>query len=74
MRLLSSLVLAVGLWAFTGPVSAESIVERVKERGVLYCGGVARPGFGGTERHGGVARPGNRRWPSDRGSCPELAQ
>ncbi len=45
MRLLSSLVFAVGLWALTAPVSAESIVERVKERGVLYCGGVARPGL-----------------------------
>jgi len=45
MRLLSSLVFVVGLWAWTVPVSAESIVERVEERGVLYCGGVARPGL-----------------------------
>jgi len=56
MRFLSSLVLAVGLWALTAPVSAESIIQRVKERGVLYCGGVARPGLaehsGGAGWHG----------------------
>jgi len=45
MRALWSLVLIVGIWASTAPVSADSIVERVKERGVLYCGGVARPGL-----------------------------
>ena len=52
MRLFSSLVIVVGLWAWTVPVSAESIVERVKERGVLYCGGVARPGL--AEQSGGA--------------------
>lgn len=45
MRLVSSLLCLVGLWVWTLPVSAESIVERVKERGVLHCGGVARPGL-----------------------------
>ena len=45
MRIFSSVFLIVGLWAWTVPVSADSIVERVRERGVLYCGGVARPGL-----------------------------
>ncbi len=45
MRLLPLLMLAVGLWSWMVPASAESVLERVKERGVLYCGGVARPGL-----------------------------
>ena len=45
MRHLSSLFLVVSLFGWNTPVSAESIVERVKEREVLYCGGVARPGL-----------------------------
>ena len=56
MRLLSSLVLVVGLWFWMVPASAESVLERVKERGILYCGGVARPGLadqsGGAGWHG----------------------
>jgi len=56
MRPLSFFVFVVGLWAWTFQVPAQSIVNRVKERGVLYCGGVARPGLadqsGGTGWHG----------------------
>jgi general L-amino acid transport system substrate-binding protein len=45
MRLVSFLLCLIGLWCWIVPGSAESIVERVKERGLLYCGGVARPGL-----------------------------
>jgi len=45
MRVLLCLVVVIGLWAWTVPVWAQSIVERVEERGVLHCGGVARPGL-----------------------------
>ena len=56
MRLLPVSMLVVGLWSWMVPASAESVLERVKERGVLYCGGVARPGLadqgGGAGWHG----------------------
>jgi len=56
MRFLSSLVLVLGLWSWMVPASAESVLDRVKARGVIYCGVVARPGLadegGGAGWHG----------------------
>jgi general L-amino acid transport system substrate-binding protein len=55
MRFVAPLLCLVGLCFSTVPASAQSVVERVKARGVLSCGGVARPGLAendGTGWHG----------------------